>query len=223
MNQHREARAVLWDVDGTLLDSREYHWLSWREVLLAEGYPLTYEEFLASFGRRNDEILPLYFGSDMSSADIDRISLSKEARYRALMQEGGVQPLPGVREWLQQLHETGWRQAVASSAPLLNVQAILKVLEIESFFEVVTSAEDVQRGKPDPQVFLVTAQKLGVAPKQCVVVEDAHVGIEAARQAGMRAIGVLSSHANLDGDIVVQTLDQLPADAFDRLLHTKAT
>lgn len=221
MHQHNEPRAVLWDVDGTLLDSREYHWLSWQETLTSEGYPITRDEFLQTFGRRNDEIVPLYF-PNIGQAEINRISEAKEARYRELMRNGGVEALPGVRYWLQRLHENGWRQAVASSAPLLNVQAILQALDIAACFDALTSAEDVQRGKPDPQVFLVAAQKLGVAPGRCVVVEDAPAGIEGARRAGMKAVGVLSSHAALDGDIVVQRLDQLPPDMFDRFVGASA-
>ena len=102
--------------------------------------------------------------------------------------------------------------------PRLNVEAILAALEIEPFFDALTSAEDVQRGKPDPQVFLVAAARLGVPPERCVVVEDAPAGIEGARRGGMRAIGVRSSHKDLRGDLVVDSLDDLPDDAFERLI-----
>lgn len=216
-------RAVLWDMDGTLIDSGEYHWLSWQDVLAAEGRPITRDEFIATFGQRNDTILRGWFGADLSDAEVMRISDVKEARYRDLVRERGIDLLPGVRHWIERLHAGGWKQAVASSAPLENIRTILDVLGIEAFFEGLVSAENVQRGKPDPQVFLLAAEGLHVPPERCVVVEDAPAGLEAGRRAGMRTIGVRSSHRNLHADIVVDTLDQLPDDAFERLIEPQRT
>lgn len=212
------AQAVLWDVDGTILDSAEHHLRSWQQILAAEGVALTREQFAATFGQRNDTILRGYFGSDFPDDTVTRIADAKEARYRALLHEGGAQLLPGVERWLRELRHHGWRQAIASSAPRLNLEAIVEALGIEAFFDAIVSAEDVQRGKPDPQVFLLAAARLGVRPARCVVVEDAPAGIEGARRAGMRTIGVLSTHRQLAGDIVVGTLDELPDDAFVGLL-----
>jgi beta-phosphoglucomutase len=211
-------RAVLWDMDGTLLDSAEYHWLAWRDILHAEGYPITYDEFKATFGQRNDTILRGYFGADLPDAEVERIGAAKEARYRDLVRERGITLLPGVGAWLERLREAGWRQAIASAAPLANVEAIVATLSIAPFFGAVVAAEDVQRGKPDPQVFLLAAERLGVPPARSVVVEDAPAGVEAAHRAGMRAIGARTSHAGLRADIVVDTLDRLPEDAFDLLI-----
>jgi beta-phosphoglucomutase len=212
------SRAVLWDMDGTLLDSAEYHWLSWREALATEGYELTRERFTASFGQRNDAILRGYFGEDFPMNEIERIEAAKEERYRELVRTSGIDLLPGVRIWLERLHAEGWRQAIASSAPRLNIEAILEALNIAGCFDAIVSAEDVDRGKPDPQVFLVAAAKVGVPPDRCIVVEDAPAGLEAARRADMRTIGLLSSRATLEADIVVRTLEELPPNAFDRLL-----
>jgi beta-phosphoglucomutase len=216
-NTRREARAVLWDVDGTLIDSREYHWLSWQGALAAENFRLTREQFYQTFGQRNDEILRDYFPS-YAPADIARVGEAKEEAYRELIRARGIELLPGVRRWLERLKREGWLQAVASSAPRLNLDAIISALGLERYFAAIASAEDVTEGKPDPQVFLSAAAKLRVAPRDCVVVEDAPAGTEAARRAGMRSIGVLSSHGKLRADIVVRTLEELPDTAFDDLL-----
>jgi beta-phosphoglucomutase len=217
MDTHTPARAALWDVDGTLIDSRKYHWLSWRDALAAEGFRVTRPQFEQTFGRRNDEILREYFPS-YSTKDISRVGDAKEVAYRALVRERGIELLPGVGRWLDRLKEEGWLQAVASSAPRQNLDAIIAVLGLEKYFGAVASAEDVTEGKPDPQVFLAAAAKLGVKPAACVVIEDAPAGTEAARRARMRCVGVLSSHAELRADIVVRTLEELPDDAFDDLL-----
>ena len=217
MGTRQAKRAALWDVDGTLIDSREYHWLSWQGALDAEGFRLTPEQFAASFGRRNDEILRGYFPA-YADADIARVGEAKEVAYRRLVGERGIELLPGVRRWLERLRADGWLQAVASSAPLRNLEVIIAALGLEKYFAAVASAEDVTEGKPDPQVFLAAAAKLGVAAESCVVVEDAPAGTEAARRAGMRCVGVLSSHGELRADLVVRTLEELPDDAFERLL-----
>jgi HAD superfamily hydrolase (TIGR01509 family) len=205
-------------MDGTLLDSAEYHWLAWRESLAAERFDLTHDQFVATFGQRNDTILRGWLGAELPIEEIERIGGAKEARYRALVQQGGITLLPGVERWLKRLAAAGWRQAIASAAPRLNVEAIMGVLGIEPYFAAISSAEDVQRGKPDPQVFLIAAERLGIPPARCIVVEDAPAGIEGAHRGGMRVIGVRSSHADLRADIVVDTLAELEDDAFDRLL-----
>jgi beta-phosphoglucomutase family hydrolase len=214
----QQTRAVLWDMDGTLLDSADYHWHSWREVLAAEGFELTRERFAESFGRRNDATLRAYFGEGFPLSEVDRIGAIKEARYRDMVRRHGVELLPGVGRWLARLKADGWRQALASSASLLNVEAILGGLKIEDFFDAIVSAEDVQTGKPDPEVFLVAAARVSAPPARCVVIEDAPAGLEAARLAGMRTIAVQSTHISLQADVVVRTLNDLSDDAFDCLV-----
>lgn len=209
--------AVLWDLDGTLVDSSGYHWQSWRDTLAAEGVSLTYEQFLASFGQKNDRILRGWLGEAAPTERIQRIGDAKEAEYRRLAREGGLSALPGAAAWVTRLHRDGWRQAIASSAPRLNVEVMLGALALDGFFDAIVSAEDVTAGKPDPQVFQAAARRLHAEPHQSIVVEDAAVGVEAARRAGMRSIGV-SRTETLEADIAVRSLEDLPPDAFARLL-----
>jgi HAD superfamily hydrolase (TIGR01509 family) len=210
-------RAVLWDLDGTLVDSGDYHWRAWRDTMRAERVALTYEQFLASFGQKNDRILTAWLGPTVTLDAIARIGDAKEALYRELAAAGGLVPLPGAAEWVRQLHGAGWRQAIASSAPAENVRVMLDVLNLDEYFDAIVSAEDVTAGKPDPQVFLVAAAKVGVAPGACVVVEDAAAGIDAARRAGMKCVGV-SRATVLAADVFVRSLADLPAGTFDELV-----
>jgi HAD superfamily hydrolase (TIGR01509 family) len=215
--QARAARAVLWDLDGTLVDSAQQHWEAWRETLEARGLSITPAQFRATFGRRNDAILAGWLGADQPAALVREIGDAKEARYRELVAGGGLAPLPGAMAWVERLAQGGWRQAVASAAPRANVDVVVKTLGIEGRFGALVGAEDVRHGKPDPEVFLVAAARLGVPASRCVVVEDAAPGIEAARRAGMRCIGV--GPADLGrADLVAGSLTDLAADAYDRLL-----
>lgn len=214
-------KAVLWDLDGTLVDSEEFHWLSWRDTMRAEGIELSYEQFLASFGQRNDRILSSWLGPDVDPARMRRIGDEKETEYRRLAETRGLTPLPGARDWLSTLRAAGWKQSIASSAPRLNVETMLRVLHLDGYLDAIVSAEDVTIGKPDPQVFLKAAEKLRVPPSHCIVVEDAAAGVEGARRAGMRSIGV-TKNGRLDADLFVTSLSDLPVDAFDTLVQPSA-
>ena len=210
---------VLWDLDGTLIDSGELHYDAWREVLLELGRPFDRGVFANSFGKRNDTILRELLDVQGSDEEIRRIGDDKERRYRTLVRRHGVPLLPGASHWLHRLREQGWRQALATSAPLANVDATLEPLGLRDHFDTVVSADEVGRGKPDPLVFLTAAQRLGLAPARCVVVEDAPAGLEGARRGGMTSIGVLSGHfASLEADLVVPSLEALADDAFARLV-----
>lgn len=210
-------RAVLWDLDGTLGDSEEFHWRSWRDTLGREGVSVSYQQFLASFGQKNDRILRDWLGPDVGAGRIRRIGDAKEAEYRRLAAEHGLSPLPGAAEWVARLRDAGWKQAIASSAPRLNVETMLGALKMDGVFDAVIAAEDVTVGKPDPQVFMAAAFRLHVPPSHCIVVEDAAAGIEAARRAGMRSIGV-SRTTILEADVFVPSLDELSQTAFEALL-----
>lgn len=213
-----ETRAVLWDMDGVLVDSIEYHYEAWRLAMQCEGRTLTHAGFKRTFGQRNDTVLRDMLDPNISDADIARIADFKEATYRALVRERGISPLPGVLHWLNVLRDTGWKQAVASAAPRANVDAILEATNIAHYFDAVSSAEDVTRGKPDPQVYLVAAARVGAPPARSIVIEDAPAGVEGAKRAGMKRVGVRSSHGTLEADIVVDALTDLQPDAFEQLL-----
>ena len=212
------ARAVLWDLDGTLVDSAEFHWLSWRDTMAAEGITITYQQFLDSFGQKNASILPGWLGAGADDERIRRVGDAKEAEYRRLAVAHGLTPLPGAASWVRRLHAQGWQQAIASSAPRENVGVMLHALALDGMFEVIVSAEDVTRGKPDPQVFLAAADRLGMSPARCIVVEDAAVGVEAARAARMKCIGV-NRTVVLAADLAVSSLEDLAGDAFDGLVE----
>ena len=211
-NNHK--RAVIWDLDGTLIDSSHLHWDAWQKVMEAENITLTYERYVADFGKRNDEILRGRLGADLPDEFIARVSLAKEEVYRDLIKTKGLALLPGARYWLERLKAEGWLQALGTSAPRGNIDAAFAELGIGEYFDAAISSEEVRAGKPEPDVFLAAASKMGVAPRDCVVIEDAPAGIEAARRAGMKSIGVLTTHRELKADLVAPGLDQLPSDFF---------
>jgi beta-phosphoglucomutase len=214
-----KTRAVLWDLDGVLVDSAPHHFQSWRETLDREcRRDFTPDEFKHSFGMRNDTMLRELFGPQYPDAEVARLSAIKEQRYRDLVRASGIAALPGVRACLDYLRGNGWRQVVASSAPRANIDVVLAALGLGVTFDALVAAEDVQHGKPAPDVFVTAALRAGTDRRRCVVVEDSPAGVEAARRAGIACIGVLTTHARLDVAPVFKSLAEMPLDTFERLV-----
>jgi beta-phosphoglucomutase len=217
-------RAVIWDVDGTLVDTAELHFQAWADLARDLGQPFSRADFAATFGRRNPEIIRQLFGTHYSEQEIADLGDRKEDLYRAAARHG-VELLPGVRPLLEGLKADGFRQAVGSSAPRRNLDLILRLTRTEPYFDAVVSMEDTQRGKPDPQVFLVAAERVGVAPPRCVVIEDAVAGVQAAKAGGMKCIAVTfvghhpeASLRQAGADLIVRNLEEVSVPAVRLLL-----
>jgi beta-phosphoglucomutase len=220
--------AACWDVDGTLVDTARQHFRAWQEACGEWGRPFSHAEFAATFGQRNPEIIRQLFGEGLDAAQVAALGERKEVLYRAAVRQG-VTPLPGVLALLEDLRRSGFVQAVASSAPRANLDLILPLLGIDRFFDAVVSAEDTQRGKPDPQVFLLAAERLHMPPNRSVVFEDAVAGVAAARAGGMKCVAVRGGGHHTDealrragADVVVATLEQVTAATVSALLASGA-
>jgi len=185
--------AVIFDMDGVLSDSAEAHLESWRLLAGELGREVTEQQFSASFGRQNRDIVPLLFGDGLTEERIRELSGRKEVLYRESVR-GRVRAIEGAVELVRGCREAGLKLAVGSSAPRENVELVLEGLGIGACFEVIVHDGDVSRGKPDPEVFAIAAERLGVAPACCVVIEDAPSGVAAALAAGMTVIGLTTHH-----------------------------
>jgi beta-phosphoglucomutase len=212
-------RAVIWDLDGTMIDSSDDHYHAWRQAFAPGGFVLSRERFTTVFGRRPDEIVRALLGPGVSASEVVQIVDDKWQAYRERVGRRGVELLPGVRHWVERLAEAGWGQAVASDGARWNIERVLEATGLARYFETVVCGQDVPHGKPDPAIFLTAAAQLGAPPLHCVVLEDSPAGVEAARRAGMRVVGVLTAHDALAADVVVSRLTDLPTDAFERLLN----
>jgi beta-phosphoglucomutase len=214
-------RAVLFDMDGVLIDSYGAHLRSWRSLAAERGLPFSEEDFARHFGRTGREVVTIFWPGRASLAAA--YAARKEALFRREV-ERSFPAADGARELAGSLHAAGFALALASSGPPDNVALVLDRLGIASCFGAVVTGADVRRGKPDPQVFLLAAQRLGAPPARCVVVEDAPVGVAAAHAAGMRAVAVLSTGRRVEDfaaaapERLARSLRELTPADFDRLL-----
>ena len=185
----RRAYAVLWDVDGVVIDSAEQHRRAWEQLAAENGLPYSDAAFWASFGRRNADVIPAMFGVEGPPERVEALADRKETLYRALVAEQG-RALPGAVELMAALHAAGYREALASSAPRENIRLIVDLLGLAPYLQATVSGESVAHGKPAPDIFLAAAQAVGVAPAHCLVIEDAPAGVQAAHAAGMKCLAV---------------------------------
>ena len=209
--------AAIFDWDGVIIDSHDQHERSWEMLAEEEGRALPENFFKQSFGMRNQTIIPTFFGDWIDVSDeskVMRLADRKEHLYRELLRADGIEPLPGVRELLASLKDAGIPCSVGSSTPRANIDAIMGVIGLADYFDAITAAEDVTRGKPAPDVFLKAAEKVGGEASSSVVFEDAHVGIEAGLAAGMKVIAVATTHpASSLGDAHLVFDDLRPVNA----------
>ena len=212
---------AIFDWDGVIIDSSRQHELSWERLAEHEKLPLPAGHFQRSFGMKNERIIPNLLNWTTDPAEIKRLSWQKEEFYRQIVRETGIQALPGVREFLDRMDAAGIPRIIGSSTPRENIELVVELVGLRQYFQQIVAAADVTHGKPDPEVFLLCAQRLGCPANQCVVFEDAHVGIEAARAAKMKVVGVATTHpaSTLCGaDRVVFRLDELAVSDVARLL-----
>jgi beta-phosphoglucomutase len=212
--------AVIFDVDGVLTDSYQAHFQSWRRLFSDIDAEFTEDQFRATFGRTNRDIFGELYGGQMDDEEMRRLGDRKEAYYREIVSKTFT-PLPGAIELIDALHEAGFKLAVGSSGPPENIQLTLEKLGRANSFSARVTSRDVTRGKPDPQVFSLAAERLGLPPSQCAVIEDAPQGIEAANRAGTTSIAVTGTttreklaHARL----VVNSLTELSPQQIAALI-----
>ena len=185
-------RAVIFDWDGVVVDSSAHHERSWEVLSAQRGLPLPAGHFKRGFGKKNNIIIP-DLGWATDPAEVEALAREKEEIYRGLVRQHGIKPLPGVRTLLAALQAADIPCAIGSSTERANLDCLLDLMDLRSFFRVIVSGEEVVHGKPDPSIFLLAAERLGCAPAGCVVIEDALVGLEAARRAGMPVLAVTTT------------------------------
>jgi HAD superfamily hydrolase (TIGR01509 family) len=208
-------RGAVFDWDGVIINSGAQHELSWERLARESGRDLPENHFKRGFGMKNEVIIPELLGWTTAPVDIRLLSLRKEAIYREIVREQGMTALPGVETWLRRLKDAGIPCVIGSSTHRENITTTLGVLGFEGYFAEIVTAEDVKRGKPDPEVFLTAAARIGVEPAGAIVFEDALVGIAAGQAAGMRVVAVTTTEPReklAHAEWVVDRLDELSVE-----------
>ena len=205
------APALIFDMDGVIVDSNPAHRQAWEVFNRGYGIETTEDMHRRMYGKRNDEIVRDFFG-DLSPAEVAARGAAKEVLYRQMIGERIESMLvPGLRAFLD-AHAAA-PKAVASNAEPANIRFLLDRAGLGAYFSVVVDGHQVRHAKPDPEIYLLAASLLGTPPARCVVFEDSYAGVEAARAAGMRVVGILTTHAHLP-DVVLSVHNFLSGDLY---------
>lgn len=197
-------RAVIFDLDGTLIDNNAYHLKAWLSYLERAGIHVTEEEYRKNFnGRTNKDVIEHIFQRTMPDEEAMKFALEKEALYREIYAPY-IKPVDGLPDFLESLHQLSIPMAIATSGIQVNIDFMFDHLPIKHYFKAVLNSSHIQKGKPDPEIYLKTAAALNIAPGECLVFEDATVGIISAKRAGMKTIAITTT----------QTKEELSAADF---------
>ncbi len=184
---------VIFDMDGVIVDTNPYHKISLQQFCERYGFHLTDEELINKiYGRTNNEWIQNLFGP-LPKDRLFQLGEEKEAMFREIYKEV-IKPLPGLEDFLKQLEALKIPKAIGTSAPRSNVDFVLEGTGLGKYFSVILDQSDVEHGKPNPEIYIKTAARLGIDPAQCLVFEDSLSGVEAAQRAGARVVGVTTTH-----------------------------
>lgn len=215
---------VIFDMDGTIIDNMPYHLQAFRVFNERHGVAMGDEEFLKkTSGKTNEDIMRLLFGRDISAEAIAALADEKESLYRELYR-AHVRLSRGLDGLFAQLRARGVPMCIGSSAPDENIDLVLDGLNLRGHFKAVINSSQVKNGKPHPEVFLKAAAAMGLSPSQCVVVEDAVIGVEAAHRAGMKVIAIaqiMSREALAEADLVINDFTEVGVETFEKLLFVE--
>ena len=221
-----EPLAVIFDVDGVLVDSYHAHWRSWQALAKESGVLFRKEDFTATFGRTSRDIIRTFWPDAKSEQAVNWLDDRKESLFRDDIATN-FPHMPGAVDLIDELLEAGFVLAAGSSGPPPNVNLVLDQIQRRDAFTVVVTGRDVTRGKPDPEVFEVAAKRLKVTTEQCAVIEDAPPGIQAARAAGMVAIALLSTgrsagdFVDTKPDLVATSLQELSSQRIAQAIRNR--
>jgi len=186
-------KTILWNMDGVIADSSSFHFAAWRETFAKRGIKFAKEYFATLFGPKNDFIIHSVMGGALSEEDVQIIIQEKEENFRRKA-TGNIKPFPGVVRLLNAIKKGNFTLGLVSSAPKENIDVVLSEFNLEGIFDCIVFAREVSESKPSPQVYLLAAEKLKVAPKDCLAIEDSPLGVKAAKTAGMKCLAITNTH-----------------------------
>jgi len=214
----RSKKTTLWGMDGIIADSNLLHFAAWQETFAKRGAEFTREDFAKLFGTGNDFIISNVLGRGLSEKDIEIVAQEKEDAFRQKA-KGNIRPCPGVVWILDMVKKGNFKSALVSSAPKENLDLVIDELGLGGFFNHIASGQSVSENEPSPQIYLLAAEKLGVEPNDCTVIENSVPGIRAAKTAGMKCLAVTNARPREEFWEADKVVDSLEAVDLISLLH----
>lgn len=217
-------KGLLFDMDGVLVNNLDIHRQAFAEFFRRYGVERTFDDLSRVFGKGNDDIMGELMPADVvERVGIRELGYEKEAIYREIYAPI-ITPQPGLLAFLAEAGSAGLRSAVGSSGYRVNVDFVLERCNIERYFSAIVAGDEVTRCKPDPEIYLTAAAKLGLKPSECIVFEDAEAGIEAAKRAGIKVVALATTFSReflstTDADVIVDDFTQVNVEMLRRIVE----
>jgi beta-phosphoglucomutase family hydrolase len=212
-----ELKAVLFDLDGTLLDNNEVHYKAWKKYLKDNGKEISDEDFKENIsGRTNQDAVEHIYDKKMSQEEAEKYYLKKEEIYRE-MYKPDIKAIPGLEKFLEDLDKHDVTMAIATSGIQVNIDFMFEHVPIKQYFDKIINSNDIEKGKPDPEIFIKTAEELGIPPEKCVVFEDSIAGVQSGKAAGMKVVALTTTHTKEELGEADLVIDDYRAIDFEKL------
>lgn len=205
-------KGVIFDMDGVITDNKEQDFTAWKRVFADFNLNLTFDGYKSFTGMKGEDIVKKYIVPGVDDKKASDLTIRKENYFIEEIKKTKIEPTVGIVRFLNDLQKNGIKMGIGTAAMEFKAEAILEELKFRQFFEVVISGEKVERGKPYPDTYLMAAKELGLKPEECVVIEDAPNGIEAAKRGGIKCIAILTTHKESEvaqADMIINLFDEL--------------
>jgi beta-phosphoglucomutase family hydrolase len=212
--------AVIFDMDGTLVATTDADFMAWQKLFREYGKDLSFKDYFPLLGRKSQDVVNdvLELQGEIATAAMAR----KMELFEEIVSIHGIHVMPNVEAFLKRIADAGIPMALATSSRKLKMQLVMEGSGLDKYFSVFVTGEEVSMGKPNPHIFLLAAEKLGVEPKGCIVLEDAFSGVAAAKAAGMKCIAIISTHEEKDlyeADLIIENFSQLSLEILDECMR----
>lgn len=207
-----EIKAVIFDLDGTLLDNNDVHFKAWKQYLKENKKEISDEEFKENIsGRTNKDAVEHIYQRKMTEDEAAKYYLEKEEIYRK-MYKADIAPITGLQDFLEELYKHNIAMAIATSGIQVNIDFMFDHVPIKKYFKKIVNSGDVSKGKPDPEIFLKAAEALHVSTENCIVFEDSMAGVQAGKSAGMKVVALTTTHTReelKEADLVIKDYSEI--------------
>lgn len=200
-------KAMVFDMDGTVIDSNKLDYKAWQEVFKKHDVDLGYKEYTTLLGATSEEIIKKYI--DLNDDEIDNFIEKRESLFKKFVKEEGLYAMEQIEDLLKQIKNSGIKMALATGAQREKLNYMMEIVDLRNYFDEIVTADDVEKGKPHPETFLKAAEKFNVSPDEVIVWEDAQKGVEAAKNGNFRCVAITTTNGSKEGlekaDVTIDT------------------
>lgn len=207
-------------MDGTTINTQTYDFSAWKQIFRDYGKTLTQKEFKSFLGNTATEIIKQRVNPALTKEEIQREIEKKDTYFATALKKEKLTMLSGLTTFLAELKKHNYKVALATGADISKIRVIENYIPVSTYFSIIVHAGDIKKGKPNPEVFLMAASKLGVLPKECIVVEDSPNGIKAAHNAHMKCITITTTHKKEElknADKIINAFDEIKIEDLEKI------